>query len=164
MKTKHLEQRMNQVLLLSQSSSCIRRKFGCIIVDPVTNRIIADGWNGAPRGDFHLCAGNYCSRDALALQSGDNPQIGCHHAEANAICNAASMGVSTKGAWVIVNGEPCLMCAKLIHHASIESVVIVRGGYLGAQLTQDAGVSYLKENGVNIVFERVGCDERGDKC
>jgi hypothetical protein len=56
------------------------------------------------------------------------------------------------------------MCAKLIHHASIESVVIIRGGYLGAQLTQDAGVSYLKENGVNIVFERVGCDERGDKC
>jgi dCMP deaminase len=73
----------------------------------------------------------------------------------NAICNSASMGSSTKGAWAIVNGEPCLMCAKILHHALISTVVIIRGAYLGAKLTGDEGVQYLLNHAVNVVFERV---------
>jgi dCMP deaminase len=65
------------------------------------------------------------------------------------------MGTSTKGAWAIVNGEPCLMCAKILHHALISSVVIIRGAYLGAKLTGDEGVQYLLSHGVNVLFERV---------
>ena len=34
-------------------------------------------------------------------------------------CNAAASGVATRGAWIIVTGEPCVLCAKLIHHAGI---------------------------------------------
>ena len=64
----------------------------------------------------------------------------------NVICNAAANGVGCKGAWLIVTGEPCILCAKLIHHAGIERVLIVEGGYLGAN-----GVDYLKGHGVEVV-------------
>ena len=65
-------------------------------------------------------------------------EIGCHHAEMNVICNAAAGGVPTRGAWLLVTGEPCLMCAKLIHHAGITKVIVVGGGYAG-----ENGVGYL---------------------
>jgi deoxycytidylate deaminase len=74
-------------------------------------------------------------------------EIGCHHAEMNVICNCAASGVPTQGAWLIVTGEPCLMCAKMIHHAAITGVIIVKGGYMGKN-----GVDYLKENKVRIQY------------
>ena len=72
-------------------------------------------------------------------------EIGCHHAEMNVICNAAANGVATDGAWLIVTGEPCLLCAKLIHHAGIRKVIVVQGGYAG-----ENGVGYLREHGVAV--------------
>jgi dCMP deaminase len=160
MKDEHLRNRMNQVLTIAQSSRCPRRQFACLIIDPLNNRVISDGWNGPAKGKDELCGGSFCYRELLSCQSGTSPHIGCHHAELNAICNAASMGVSTKGAFALVNGEPCLMCAKILHHALIDTVVIIRGGYLGASLTEDEGVKYLKKYGVNVVFERLGNDPR----
>jgi dCMP deaminase len=63
----------------------------------------------------------------------------------NVICNAAAGGVATQGAWLIVTGEPCMMCSKLIHHAGIARVVVVDGGYGGFN-----GVSYLEQHGVAV--------------
>ena len=77
------------------------------------------------------CGGNECLRDTMSIKSGTRVEIGCHHAEMNLICNSAANGVPTKGAWLIVTGEPCMMCAKLIHHAGIGRVVIVDGGFGG---------------------------------
>jgi len=82
------------------------------------------------------------------VKSGTRVEIGCHHAEMNVICNAAAAGVATAGAWLIVTGEPCMMCSKLIHHAGIKGVYIVEGGYAG-----ENGVSYLEKHGV--VVQRV---------
>ena len=61
------------------------------------------------------------------------------------ICNAAANGVPTRGAWLLVTGEPCLLCAKLIHHAGIAKVFVVRGGYAG-----ENGVEYLEAHGVHV--------------
>jgi deoxycytidylate deaminase len=63
----------------------------------------------------------------------------------NLICNAAANGVSTNGAWLLVTGEPCMMCAKLIHHSGIQRVVIVSGGFAGVN-----GVEYLENHGVKV--------------
>ena len=51
----------------------------------------------------------------------------------------------TKDAWLLVTGEPCTMCAKLIHHAGIARVVIVDGGFAG-----ENGVAYLEGHGVEV--------------
>jgi dCMP deaminase len=67
----------------------------------------------------------------------------------NVICNAAAAGVSTNGAWLIVQCEPCLMCAKLIHHAGISKVIVTEQKYKGD------GMEYLSENKVQVeVFRR----------
>jgi dCMP deaminase len=63
----------------------------------------------------------------------------------NAICNAARQGASTLGAAIAITCEPCLLCAKLIHHAGIELVIYDAKGY------SPDGVEYLKGLGVELL-------------
>lgn len=147
MKSKHLQARIQQCLAIAECSNCPRRKFGAVIVDPERNVVLIDGYNGAPRGGGSLCGGELCLRDEMKIPSGTSIEIGCHHAEMNALCNAAALGVAIKGAYLIVNGEPCLMCAKMLHHAGIARVICVTEGYAGKN-----GVSYLVGHGVEIVY------------
>lgn len=145
MKDKHLRIRIEQCLALSQASNCPRRKFGALLLDPQRNVVLMDGYNGGPRGGGDLCGGDVCLRDTQKVVSGTRIEVGCHHAEMNVICNAAASGVPTQGGWIIVTGEPCMMCSKLIHHAGIDRVIVVDGGYGGAN-----GVTYLKDHGVTV--------------
>tara|TARA_B100000745_G_scaffold297290_1_gene244008 strand:- start:8031 stop:8432 length:402 start_codon:yes stop_codon:yes gene_type:complete len=108
-----------------------------------------DNWPGIVR-DAEQCAHNFKAqmlRDYPGVESGTHMETGCHHAELNVLANAANNGVSTRGAWLIVTGEPCLMCAKYLHHAGITKVITVRNGYLGRN-----GVDYLKEHGIPVAF------------
>lgn len=146
MKEKHIRIRIEQCLALAAASNCPRRKFGALLLDPDRNVILMDGYNGGPRGGGALCGGDVCLRDTLGVKSGTRMEVGCHHAEMNVICNAAASGVATDAAWLIVTGEPCLMCAKMIHHAGIARVLVVEGGYAGAN-----GVDYLREHGVQVM-------------
>lgn len=91
-----------------------------------------------------------------AIPSGTRLERGCHHAEGNVICNAAANGVKTEGAWLIVTGEPCLMCSKSIHHAGISKVLCVKGGYIGG----DDGPGYLRDNGVQVEYVEGPLDPR----
>ena len=145
MKEKHIRIRIEQCLALAKASNCPRRKFGALLLDPERNVVLMDGYNGGPRGGGELCGGGSCLRDTMGVQSGTRMEIGCHHAEMNVICNAAANGVTTRGAWLIVTGEPCVLCAKLLHHAGITRVLVVGGGYLG-----ENGVDYLLAHGVAV--------------
>jgi dCMP deaminase len=145
MKEKHLRIRIEQCLALAKASNCPRRKFGALLFDPIRNVTLMDGYNGGPRGGGNLCGGDVCLRDTQEVQSGTQIEVGCHHAEMNVICNSAAGGVATQGAWLIVTGEPCMMCSKLIHHAGIARVVVVDGGYGGFN-----GVTYLEQHGVVV--------------
>jgi dCMP deaminase len=61
----------------------------------------------------------------------------------NAILNASRVGQSTLGKWLIVNCDPCLMCAKAIHHSGIVKV------YAPLDTSYDGeGLSYLRKNGI----------------
>lgn len=145
MKEKHIRIRIEQCLALAKASNCPRRQFGAVLLDPTRNVVLMDGYNGGPRGGGRLCGGEICLRDERAIESGTRLEIGCHHAEMNVICNAAASGVATRGAWLLVTGEPCIMCAKLIHHSGIEKVLVVSGGYAG-----ENGCAYLEQHGVGV--------------
>ena len=145
MKKKHIDIRIQQCLLLSDASNCTRRKFGALLLEPERNVVLMDGYNGGPRGGGELCGGDVCARDEQAVMSGTRMEIGCHHAEMNVICNAAANGIKTQGAWLLVTGEPCVLCAKLIHHAGIVKVIVVEGGYAG-----ENGCNYLEVHGVHV--------------
>lgn len=156
MKPKHIEIRIEQCLTLARASGCVRRRFGALLLDPERNVVLMDGYNGGPRGGGRLCGGEICLRDAHGVISGTRMELGCHHAEMNVICNAAANGVPTRGAWLIVTGEPCVLCAKLIHHAGIRRVLVVRGGYIG-----ENGVQYLRDHGVEVQEVDGPADPRG---
>ena len=155
MKLKHIQIGIEQCLALAKASNCPRRKFGALLVDPSRNVLLMDGYNGGPRGGGELCGGDVCLRDADNVTSGTRIEIGCHHAEMNVICNAAANGVSCRGAWLIITGEPCLMCAKLIHHAGIERVIVVDGGYAGCN-----GIEYLQRHAIGVSMVQGPCDPR----
>jgi len=156
-KEKHLKIRIEQCLALAKASNCPRAKFGSLLVDPDRNVILMDGYNGGPRGGGELCGGEVCLRDTENVVSGTRVEVGCHQAEMNVICNAAANGVSTNNAWLIVTGEPCMMCAKLIHHAGVTRVIVVDGGFGGAN-----GVDYLNSHGVVVQMTDGPKDPRGD--
>ena len=146
LKDKHIRVRVAQCLALAEASNCPRRKFGALLLDPERNVVLMDGYNGGPRGGGELCGGDVCLRDDLKIESGTRMEIGCHHAEMNVVCNAAANGVRCRGAWLLVTGEPCMMCAKMIHHAGITRVMVVEGGYAG-----ENGVAYLRAHGVEVM-------------
>jgi dCMP deaminase len=148
MKRHLLEIRIAQCNLLAEASSCIRRKVSAMILDETTNSIIADGYNGNPRGcsTGDLCGGSVCLREVHKVSSGTQNDVGCHHAELNAILNASRIGQSTQGKILIVNCDPCLMCAKAIHHAGIKKVYCP----VDFEGVHNQGLIYLKENGVSL--------------
>lgn len=145
MKKKHIEAWINVCLEISKLSNCERLKFGAVLINPDFNTMIASGYNGGPRGGNNLCGKDCCLRNEKNIKSGSEVQIGCVHAEMNLICNAAKQGSSTNKCWMLVNGEPCEMCAKLIHHAGIDKVLVIKGGY-----TTSKGIEYLIENKVEV--------------
>jgi len=145
MKDKHIQIRIEQCLALAKASNCPRLKVGALLLDPVRNVVLMDGYNGGPRNGGKLCGGSRCVRDEENIASGTKIEQGCHHAEMNLICNAAANGVRTGGAWLILTCEPCPLCAKLIHHAGIQKVIVIDGGFRG-----DNGVKYLLKHGVKV--------------
>ncbi len=158
MKPKHIKARVQQCVAIAACSNCPRRKFGALLLEPSRNVLLLDAYNGGPRDGGELCGGDICLRDEAKIPSGTRVEVGCHHAEMNLICNAAANGVACRGAWLVCSGEPCEMCAKLIHHAGIVRVVVVRGGYIGGLV----GVGYLRRYGVIVDFVDGPQDPRGE--
>jgi len=90
------------------------------------------------------------------IEPGEQVGRGCHHAEMNVLMNAAAQGVSTQGAWLIVLDRPCLVCAKLIHHAGIAKVLIILNG--GDEDTE--GTEYLDAHDVIVQeFQKLDPEE-----
>lgn len=66
MKPKHIQMRIEQCLALARLSPCPRRKYGAVAIDPTSNIIISEGYNGGPRGGHELCGGrDFCRRDGV---------------------------------------------------------------------------------------------------
>lgn len=132
---------MEMAELTSERSTCLRRKVGAVIV--VDKRIVATGYNGAPKGLPHCEDQGGCLREKLGVPSGQRHEL-CRalHAEQNAIIQAAVMGNSIDGASIFITHQPCVICAKMIINAGITRIV-VRNGYpdsLAQEMLDQAGI------------------------
>jgi dCMP deaminase len=145
---KHILARLNQAQMLGELSPCPRGHVGAVLFEPESWVVISDGYNGPPRGGGDLCGGDHCERDAKQIISGTMTEVGCHHAELNAIVNAARRGNSTLGAWLAVSRTPCLNCAKAIHHSGVTRVYVITESQV--ELTCK-GSAYLDEHGVEVM-------------
>ena len=79
--------------IMSGLSPCNRAKVGAVIVRGDVP--VVSSFNGIARKQSGLCGGDVCLRDRCKIASGSESQIGCHHAEFNAIANAARCGIAT---------------------------------------------------------------------
>jgi dCMP deaminase len=136
---------MKIAALVSERSTCMRRRVGAIIVN--NKRIISTGYNGAPRGLQH-CLEVGCLREQLGIPSGERQEL-CRgaHAEQNAIIQAASSGVSMEGATMYCTTAPCATCAKMILNAGIKRLV------LGGRYPDALGEALIKEAGLETEYQ-----------
>jgi len=111
--------------LVSKRSTCLRRSVGAVLVKD--KRILATGYNGAPRGLAH-CLDIGCLRDKLKIPSGERHEL-CRalHAEQNALIQASLYGVSVKDSALYATNQPCVICAKMLINAGIKEIVIADG-------------------------------------
>lgn len=106
--------------LVSTRATCPRRSVGAIVVRD--KRILATGYNGAPRGLSHCPhGGGETDWPAGCLRAGHC--IRALHAEQNALLQAAMIGISCDGASIYVTCQPCNTCAKMLINAGIKRVI-----------------------------------------
>ena len=118
--------------VVSQRGTCLRRKFGAVIVK--NDEVISTGYVGAPRGRQNCSDLGYCIRQKLEIPRGERYEL-CRsvHAEANAIISASRdqmlgadlylTGLENDGSYV-KNACCCSMCKRLVINAGIKNVVI----------------------------------------
>ena len=118
---------------VSERSTCLRRRFGAIIVK--NDVIISTGYNGAPRGRKNCNELGDCYRDKLNIPRGERYEM-CRsvHAEANAIIAAPRdqmLGAtlymcctSPQTGELYPNTCSCMMCKRMIINAGISKVIV----------------------------------------
>ncbi|MBR4033342.1 MAG: cytidine deaminase [Clostridia bacterium] len=118
---------------VSERSTCLRRRFGAIIVK--NDSIISTGYNGAPRGRKNCDDLGYCFREKMGIPRGERYEM-CRsvHAEANAIIAAPReqmlgstlymVCTSPEDGAVMPGTTSCMMCKKLAINAGIERIVV----------------------------------------
>ena len=103
-------------------ATCDRGKSGCVIAK--NKRILVTGYVGSPVGVPH-CDEVGHQMKIMVHEDGTQTQhcVRTTHAEQNAICQAARLGVSIDGATIYCKMTPCSTCAKMIINSGIKRVV-----------------------------------------
>jgi len=117
---------------VSARSTCIRRKYGAVIVKD--GRIVSTGYNGSARDEDNCCDTGKCARKELNVPAGERYELCVAvHAEMNAIINCSPENL--KGSTIYIAGfnedgsvasaEPCMMCSRAIKNAKITKLSYV---------------------------------------
>jgi len=131
---------MRVAFLVSQRSTCLRRRVGAIVVKQ--KRILTTGYNGAPRNIPH-CLEVGCLREQLGIKAGERHEL-CRgvHAEQNAIIQSAVFGVPIEGGTLYTTTFPCVLCSKIIINAGLREIVYAKGypDDLSKQMLEQSGI------------------------
>lgn len=128
---------------VSKRATCDRGRSGCVIARD--RQILVTGYVGSPIGLPHCDdAGHQLKK---VLHEDGHTTMHCVrtvHAEQNAICQAARLGISISGATLYCRMTPCRVCAMLIINCGIIRVVCEKKYHAGRESEQmfaDAGVT-----------------------
>jgi dCMP deaminase len=137
--------------LVATRSTCERRAVGAVIVKD--KRILATGYNGAPRGLAHCPPeGGLHDWPVGCMRAGHC--IRSLHAEQNALLQAAKIGVPCADSSIYVTCQPCNTCAKMIINAGITRV-IYEGDY-----PDDFSLELFRESQIEVYrFKEGGLEE-----
>ncbi len=131
---------------VSKRATCDRGKSGCVIVRE--KQILVTGYVGAPRGLPHCDEAGHLMKQVVHEDgTTTNHCVRTVHAEQNAICQAARLGISLNGATLYCRMTPCRTCAMMIINCGIVRVVCERKYHAGSE-----SETMFKEAGVNLEY------------
>jgi len=127
---------------VAKRATCDRGKSGCVIAKD--NQILVTGYVGSPKGTPHCDEEGHEMRKVIYEDGSISKHcVRTTHAEQNAICQAAKLGISVDGATLYVSMTPCYVCAKMLINAGIRRVVCEKRYHQGAdseRIFKKAGV------------------------
>ena len=125
--TKHVRPSWDEYFMeiadtVSKRATCDRGRSGCVVVRD--RQILVTGYVGAPKGLPHCDEVGHQLKQ-MVHEDGTITQhcVRTVHAEQNAICQAAKLGISLNGATLYCRMTPCRTCAMLIINCGIARVV-----------------------------------------
>jgi len=127
---------------VSKRATCDRGRSGCVIARD--RQILVTGYVGSPIGLPHCDDVGHQMKKVLHEYGHITKHcVRTVHAEQNAICQAARLGISIAGATLYCRMTPCRVCAMLMINCGIQRVVCEKKYHAGEeseQLFADAGV------------------------
>lgn len=131
--------------MVGSRGSCDRGRAGCVITRD--RRIISTGYVGSPIGLAHCDEiGHEMHTVTHADGSTSRHCIRTAHAEQNAICEAARMGIAINGGNLYCKMTPCYTCAKMIINSGIKRVVCAQDYHASKrskEIFKEAGVEFV---------------------
>lgn len=122
---------LNIAKAVSLRSSCLKRQYGCVIVN--NREIIATGYNGSPRDEINCCDTGICKRLTAPHNSGDYDCCNSVHAEQNCLISASRKDMLGGMLYLYgeENGQPidcemCPICKRMAKNAGLLQVVYGR--------------------------------------
>lgn len=127
---------------VAKRATCDRGRSGCVIARD--RQLLVSGYVGSPVGLPHCDEVGHQFKK-VTHEDGSVTQhcVRTVHAEQNAICQAAKLGISLNGATLYCRMTPCRTCAMLIINCGITRVVCewkYHSGSESEQMFKDAGV------------------------
>jgi len=131
---------------VSQRATCNRGRSGCVIVKD--RQILVSGYVGSPVGLPHCDEVGHQMKKMLHEDGSISEHcVRTVHAEQNAICQAAKLGIALEGSTLYCRMTPCRVCAMLIINCGIKRVVCEKKYHAGAESEE-----MFAKAGVELVF------------
>ena len=130
---------------VSSRATCDRGRSGCVIVRD--RQILVTGYVGSPKGLPHCDeVGHQLKKTIHEDGTVTEHCVRTVHAEQNAICQAAKLGISLEGSTLYCTHQPCTICCRMIINSGITRVVYVEGypDEFSLQLFAEAGIELIK--------------------
>jgi dCMP deaminase len=132
---------------IAKRATCDRGRSGCVIARD--SQLLVTGYVGSPTGLPHCDeVGHQFKKVIHEDESVTQHCVRTVHAEQNAICQAARLGVSLQGATLYCRMTPCRVCAMLIINCGIARVVCEKKYHAGAE-----SEAMFAEVGISIEYK-----------
>ena len=127
----------------AKRATCDRGRSGCVIVR--NKQVLVTGYVGSPMGLPHCDDVGHLFKK-VTHEDGKVTQhcVRTVHAEQNAICQAAKLGISLDNGTLYCRMTPCRTCAMLIINCGIKRVVCERKYHAGAESEEMFGSAGVK--------------------
>jgi dCMP deaminase len=143
---------------IAKRATCDRGHSGCVIAK--NKQLLVTGYVGAPAGLPHCDEVGHQMKKVVHEDGRETSHcVRTVHAEQNAICQAAKLGVGIDGATLYCRMTPCRTCAMLIINCGIVRVVCERKYHAGAEseeLFRQAGVALEYKHDEVLEYDNQG--------